>query len=175
MKIGDRVFVRGYIDEIRKDTVIIRNAGGYFGTIPSEVITGELSSAQPELNEWCHDCKEYDKEHHCCPRWNRVIKTTLADVHSEQQWIPCSERLPDDLEEVNVTWVNHIPEPYYDFLKDKSFTGSAVYYRGDWYWYSSRCTDILAEYGTNGMDKVDDGIEITAWMPLPEPYKGEQE
>ena len=48
MKIGDRVFVRGYIDEIRKDTVIIRNNGGYFGTIPSEVITGELPSAQPK-------------------------------------------------------------------------------------------------------------------------------
>ena len=48
MKIGDRVFVRGYIDEIRKDTVIIRNDGGYFGTIPSEVITGELPSAQPK-------------------------------------------------------------------------------------------------------------------------------
>ena len=49
MKIGDRVFVHGYIDEIRKDTVIIRNDGGYFGTIPSEVITGELPSAQPKL------------------------------------------------------------------------------------------------------------------------------
>lgn len=48
MKIGDRVFVHGYIDEIRKDTVIIRNNGGYFGTISSEVITGELPSAQPE-------------------------------------------------------------------------------------------------------------------------------
>ena len=51
MKIGDRIFVRGYIDEIRKDTVIIRNNGGYFGTIPSEVITGELPSAQPELRK----------------------------------------------------------------------------------------------------------------------------
>lgn len=51
MKIGDRVFVRGYIDEIRKDTVIIRNAGGYFGTIPSEVITGELPSAQPNVSD----------------------------------------------------------------------------------------------------------------------------
>ena len=47
MKIGDRIFVRGYIDEIRKDTVIVRNDGGYFGTILSEV-TGELPSAQPE-------------------------------------------------------------------------------------------------------------------------------
>lgn len=54
-KIGDRIFVRGYIDEIRKDTVIVRNDGGYFGTILSEV-TGELSSAQPETVR-CKDCK----------------------------------------------------------------------------------------------------------------------
>ena len=38
MKIGDRCFVHGYVDEIRKDTVIIRNNGGYFGTAPGEVI-----------------------------------------------------------------------------------------------------------------------------------------
>ena len=53
MKIGDRVFVHGYVDEIRKDTIIIRNDGGYFGTIPSEVIEERfmitsLPSAQPE-------------------------------------------------------------------------------------------------------------------------------
>ncbi len=55
MKIGDRIYVRGYIDEIRKDTVIVRNDGGYFGTIPSEV-TGELPSAQSEIIR-CKDCK----------------------------------------------------------------------------------------------------------------------
>ena len=60
MKIGDRIYVRGYIDEIRKDTVIIRNAGGYFGTIPSEVITGELPSTQPEIIR-CKDC-EYGEQ-----------------------------------------------------------------------------------------------------------------
>jgi len=54
MKIGDRIFVRGYIDEIRKDTVIVRNDGGYFGTIPSEV-TGELPSAQPHITH-CAEC-----------------------------------------------------------------------------------------------------------------------
>lgn len=62
MKIGDRVFVHGYIDEIRKDTVIVRNDGGYFGTIPSEV-TGELPSAQPED---CDTCKHgYFGDSHC--------------------------------------------------------------------------------------------------------------
>ena len=59
MKIGDRIFVRGYIDEIRKDTVIVRNDGGYFGTVLSEV-TGELPSAQPEIIR-CKDC-EYGEQ-----------------------------------------------------------------------------------------------------------------
>lgn len=39
MKIGDEVMVHGTVDEIRKDTVIIRNKGGYFGTDPSECVT----------------------------------------------------------------------------------------------------------------------------------------
>lgn len=38
---------------------------------------------EPQLDEWCNDCKEYDKERHCCPRWNRVIRTTLDDVRKE--------------------------------------------------------------------------------------------
>lgn len=38
MKIGDEIMVHGFVDEIRQDTVIIRNAGGYFGTAASEVM-----------------------------------------------------------------------------------------------------------------------------------------
>lgn len=33
-------------------------------------------------------------------------------------WIPCSERPPEELEPVNVVWVNHRPEPYYGKIKD---------------------------------------------------------
>ena len=59
-KIGDRIFVRGYVDEIRKDTVIVRNDGGYFGTILSEV-TGELPSAQETHEERTEKDKEKQK------------------------------------------------------------------------------------------------------------------
>lgn len=41
MKIGDEVYVHGYIDEIRNDVIIIRNDGGYFGTVTSEVMEKE--------------------------------------------------------------------------------------------------------------------------------------
>lgn len=37
IKIGDEVYVHGYIDEIRNDTVIVRNKGGYFGTVKDEI------------------------------------------------------------------------------------------------------------------------------------------
>ena len=37
IKIEDEVFIHGFIDEIRTNTVIIRNDGGYFGTVKSEI------------------------------------------------------------------------------------------------------------------------------------------
>ena len=49
MKIGDEVFVHGFVDEIRVDQVIINNRGGYFGTLPDELRTIVQ----------CKDCKWY--------------------------------------------------------------------------------------------------------------------
>lgn len=44
MKIGDEAYVHGYVDEVRKDAVIIKNEGGYFGTVADEI----MPSAQTE-------------------------------------------------------------------------------------------------------------------------------
>lgn len=30
--------------------------------------------------EWCHDCKEYDQERHCCHRWSNTIRKTVSDL-----------------------------------------------------------------------------------------------
>lgn len=54
------------------------------GTVRSIVDHVEhMPSAQPELSEWCHDCKEYDPEKGCCPRWGQVIRTALEEAKPE--------------------------------------------------------------------------------------------
>ena len=51
----------------------------------------ERFQSQPEhtnswyINSWCIDCKEYDKEKHSCPRFNRVIKQTLDEIYSHAE------------------------------------------------------------------------------------------
>ena len=48
-------------------------------------------------DEWCHDCKEYDHDKHCCPRFNRVIRNTVEEIkepktghwiNKKPRWIP---------------------------------------------------------------------------------------
>lgn len=31
-------------------------------------------------DKWCTDCKEYDTEKHCCPRFNKVIRQALVET-----------------------------------------------------------------------------------------------
>ena len=73
MKIGGEVYVHGYVDEIRKDVIIIRNDGGYFGTVPSEVFCyeedrngyGTMNSADTPQTD-CETCKYAEEaDEHC--------------------------------------------------------------------------------------------------------------
>ena len=40
---------------------------------------GQLIYDDEKEYEWCHDCKEYDKENHCCHRYSSFIRETLQD------------------------------------------------------------------------------------------------
>jgi hypothetical protein len=93
---------------------------------------------------------------------------------AQPQWIPCSERLPKDIRPVIVTWKNIDPASYYQYIVGKHYTGTACYKNGKWYWYSSTTEDMLAEYGRYDSEEFDEAIECIAWMPLPEPYKGDE-
>lgn len=85
------------------------------------------------------------------------------------RWVPVEERLPEKLEPVNIVWKNNSPESYYANIKGKPFVATGYYYNDKWWWFSSVCEDYLVEYGKSECDAVDDGIEITHWMPLSKP------
>ena len=107
--------------------------------------------------------------------WNEIQDTVLVQstIEPEPHWIPVTERLPEDIRPVIVTWKNTDPKSYYQYIVGKHFTGTACYKNGKWYWYSSTTEDMLAEYGRYDSEEFDEAIECIAWMPLPEPYKGE--
>lgn len=49
------------------------------------MVDAELNSlpsaqSEPEEFEWCHDCKEYDQEKHCCHRFTKVIRNTVEEL-----------------------------------------------------------------------------------------------
>ena len=85
------------------------------------------------------------------------IENWLKELPSGQQWIPCSERLPEYYCEVIVT----VKEKYEYEKEYRYYTDIAEHLEGDdW------CT-------FNDWDEGQD-VEIVAWMPLPEPWKGEE-
>lgn len=113
--------------------------------------------------------KEQLKRHIRNSDLTAMEKRYLEGLVDGTRWIPCSERMPENCEPVNIVWTNNNPESYYSHIKDKLFTATGICYDGKWHWYSSVCEDYLAEYGRCEMDEVDEEIEILFWMPLPEP------
>ena len=77
----------------------------------------------------------------------------------EQRWIPCSERLPEDYEEVLV-WFEYFRYGVYNRLYQTHGIGD----------YSSEYDSWMINH-ESGWSK----LRVFAWMPLPEPFKGEQE
>ena len=91
------------------------------------------------MNDWCLE----------------IIDEELAKEPQEQPtvntWIPCSERLPEDLNDKNIDC----------FLVTDGFLIWMAYYNSEIGWQFAECT--------NSRNKID-WTEIIAWMPLPEPY-----
>ena len=110
--------------------------------------------------------RAHEAEH--CHFLHMVIDMPTVEP-KQGEWIPCSERLPEDIRPVIVTWKNNDPKSYYQYIVGKHFIGTAHYHRGKWYWYSSVTEDLLAEYGECETEEFDEAIEAVAWMPLPEP------
>lgn len=109
---------------------------------------------------------------HLCPpnelRWSdNDVVNFLESRPPAQQWIPCSERLPEEdfwsgrgrqfSKHVLVTIVNHAND-------DEHFTDIAQTVDGIW----------QLSHDVDGDCSLPNWCEVIAWMPLLEPYKGEE-
>lgn len=109
-----------------------------------------LPSAQPEIT--LEQIEEY-----CRPRCLSIITNDML-WHLEQrqpkrtgEWIPYSQKLPKEDEYVLIC--------FEDDPKEKWYCRMAVGWLEDGFW---QCWD----------DRASTRMDVVAWMPLPEPFKG---
>ena len=97
--------------------------------------------------------KDYDKAE-ISERVISNLKDKIMDIIKEQptvnEWIPCSERLPENDEDMLVQIGNETCEQYVAYYDKK---------KGCWF-----TKDYTYEFGCGRCG-------VVAWMPLPEPYK----
>ncbi|MDU3181399.1 MAG: DUF551 domain-containing protein [Lachnospiraceae bacterium] len=80
---------------------------------------------------------------------NDVIISEMENIQNDD-WIPCSERLPNQNGVYNVTR-----------LIDDAFISDSAYFDGQDTWHNDNRVNHARSYLT----------DIVAWQPLPEPYK----
>ena len=111
------------------------NVAGLLMTLPHEVCEMAIADMEKQI-ECDRDCKN-------C--W----KTKLVNEPKVGEWIPCSERLPDNNENVLV-WCEGYFQPWIG-------------------WYG----DIKRSWFVIDYDGECEKYKVIAWMPLPPAYKGE--
>ena len=120
---------------------------------------GDIISRQAAVTEIAKFMLEYGgenekRERDALHRAANGIKA-LPSVQPERQWIPCSERLPEDYTNVLV-WLEYFRYGDYNCLYQ-------TYGIGD---YSTKYDSWMINHET-GWHK----LRVIAWMPLPESYK----
>ena len=171
-----------YIDRVTNSGLGRRKSLEYIRKYIVELPSAEVVPQSEQYKKGFEDAKrafelEFAREAESIRKQNAKLEVTLniqKALSANAKWIPCSERLPKDLEAVNVTWVNHNPAVYYQHIKDVPKADTAVHYRGMWYWWDATIIDLLGEYDgayVHYIKPIDKDIEVTAWTPLPKPYK----
>lgn len=113
-----------------------------------------LKAQSERYSEVCEECPLYGQTgvDHCC---EDALQLAITALQNQPVWIPVSERLPEEPEE-NEIFDNKPLELYLVSIK-----GDPYPFRAFW----------NGKFFTNGWQKC----EVTAWMPLPEPYRESEE
>lgn len=87
--------------------------------------------------------------------FDQVDTMPEAKEDTEPHWIPCSERLPETTDAVLTTYIVNGD-------RSRRYVEESSYYGNNGSWSSP-----WDEYRVAGTS-----VDVIAWMPMPEPYKG---
>jgi hypothetical protein len=126
--------------------------------------TGEAMTVEEAIlileDHKCPDDTGRDCGSYTCEECHKAIDMAIASL-KQQQWIPCTERLPEKD-------AHYLCTDKYGFIDDLGFSNDL---------YSVSHDDFRDKKGVRGFYEFceEEGFcesdDIVAWMPLPEPYK----
>lgn len=102
-----------------------------------------------EISENQYACEECQEEHRQLSDWLEELKT----LREKSNWIPCSERLPEDESCILVSFEN---ATFIDVARYEEDDQGGRFYPGD-----------------DEKTYLECGLFVNAWMPLPKPYREE--
>lgn len=96
-----------------------------------------------------------------------IAMEKIESIPSAQQWIPVSKRLPEEDKEVLITYKGKGDE------LDKPYSNIDITNYGQMYFGGNKVGNY--KHWRSPFQYFYDNYEVTAWMPLPEPYQEAQE
>ena len=107
------------------------------------------------------DCADLPRAKHWDGHTEADAETRLMSLEPENDWIPCSERLPEEKDAGILKKLGTEKRSEYVLatveVKGERMTITACTYDGKWDW---------------NMKYAFPDYKVVAWMPLPEPYRG---
>ncbi len=89
LKIGDEIYIRANVNEIRNDYIICENKGGYFGTVREEI----YPSVQSKSGEWIVDLQTATEDYYICSECGRRIHLLYPDTIDNYPYCHCGARM----------------------------------------------------------------------------------